>query len=106
MKFFVIFVEKKKWQVSVGRNKILFLASDTCHFFLLKIFTNTSLFFTFSTFLLKIANLIFEVWCQKNNCQVLIATECLVNTSKRYQLQKTKVPKKYSNFQKLKSKKC
>ena len=58
MKFFVIFVFKKNWQVSVTRNKILFLATDTCQFLFIENIQKQFTFFDFSTFLLKIGNLI------------------------------------------------
>src|SRR3977135_3009027 len=91
----------KKRQVSVAINELLFLATDTCLFFTENIHKHLT-FFTFSTFLLKIANLIFEVWCQKNNCQVLMPTEFLVKTNKIYQLhfEKQNLPENIQIFKK------
>src|SRR3977135_2058069 len=91
----------KKRQVSVAINELLFLATDTCLFFIENIHKHFT-FFTFSTFLLKIANLIFEVWCQKNNCQVLMPTACLVKTNKIYQLhfEKQNLPENIQIFKK------
>ena len=84
MKFFVIFVVKKKWQVSVARNKILFHATDTCQLFFNRKYSQHLTFF--HIFNISFENCKFNFLSLVSKEQVLIATECLVNTAKSYQL--------------------